>query len=115
MKTICLDFDGVIKEYKRGWRGGAVDEPPVKGSLEAIKKLIDSGFIVVIFTARYDLRPVRMWLSNHLEEKFGRIEGARLNSLIRITNSKPPANLYIDDRAIRFESWEILDERILEK
>lgn len=59
----------------------------------SIEKLIDRGFKVVVLTAREELEPVREWLKKN---NFPEVE---------VTNIKPPAIAYIDDRSIRFTNW----------
>jgi hypothetical protein len=95
-KKIAVDFDGVIHEFVGGWNKNAkqIYGPPNEGALEKINLLIDQGFEVVVFTAREDFEPVKRWL---FEYGFPELE---------VTNKKPVALAFIDDRAIRFTNWE---------
>lgn len=93
VKTVAIDFDGVIHQNDMGWCDGDIYGNPVKGSLESINKLIKKGFIPVVFTARTEMEPVRTWLKFH---NFPELE---------VTNIKPPAISYIDDRGVRFTNW----------
>lgn len=98
-KTICLDFDGVLHAYSRGWVDGSVYDEPMPGAVAAAKKLSERHWLVVQ-TTRENLDEVRAWL-----ERYG-------FPLMEVTNRKPPAVLYIDDRGLRFESWEqVLSDR----
>ncbi|MEX0650309.1 MAG: hypothetical protein WD200_04860 [Candidatus Andersenbacteria bacterium] len=106
-KTIAIDLDGVIHAYSEGWNGGAMYDIPVKESHEALTNLVARGFRIAIVTARLNpkfpdmdkqRKAVETWL---LENKF--IEGEHYHEL---TNNKPAAIAYIDDRAIAFENWE---------
>lgn len=92
-KTVCLDFDGVLHAYSRGWADGTVYDGPMPGAVEAVQKLSERHKLVVQ-TTRENLDEVRAWL-----ERYG-------FPSMEVTNKKPPAVLYIDDRALRFESWE---------
>lgn len=91
-KTICLDFDGVLHAYTKGWHDGSVYDPPMPGALESVQRLSER-FKLVVQTSRDNLEEVRAWLERHGFP------------LMDVTNRKPPAVLYIDDRAFRFESW----------
>lgn len=91
---IAVDFDGVIHGYTKGWQGGAIYDDPVPGASEALRQLSKTHELVV-FTARHDLDAVRRWLVAHnLQQYFH-----------DITNRKPQAAVYLDDRALRFTSW----------
>ena len=115
MTTIAVDFDGVIHRYSKGWHDGTVYDEPHEGALEALRDLMDR-FAVFIFTSRHTPQ-VAEWLeargfktttddSMYLQKPewdglFWDTGGELL-----ITNRKLAAAAYIDDRAIRFESWE---------
>jgi hypothetical protein len=99
MSTVALDFDGVLSEYT-GWKGHSAPlDPPVEGAIQAIRDYQDAGLSVVIYTSRADspVSAMRLdqWLRTHgLEHK--RVDA------VEITNKKPPAIVYLDDRAICF-------------
>lgn len=119
--TVALDFDGVIHRYSRGWQGGKIYDPPMPGAIEAIKETQEVE-AVVVFTARTDLDAVRDWLSAREVECVTQDEwdaerpaeehwSAFWNEKERvlITNRKPAARVYLDDRAVKFDStrgWE---------
>lgn len=105
-QTIAVDFDGVIHRYSRGWQDGTIYDPPVDGAREALERL-HRRYKVVIFTTRVnpDMRGsnVQMdrvvdWLKEH-----GFRQGVHFDE---VTHVKPPAVVYIDDRALRFTSWD---------
>lgn len=95
-KTVVFDFDGVIHSYTSGWQGGdVIPDPPVPGIKEAIADIRASGYEVVIVSARTatidGIRAIGKWL-----EKYGiEYDG--------VCTEKPPAVVYIDDRAICFD------------
>lgn len=108
MKTVALDFDGVIHAYDKGWHDGTIYGELIPGALEGIKSLMGECS-VFIFTTR-DTRQVAEWMTaktgimTHVdldpERTFWNLEGRLL-----ATNRKLAAVAYVDDRAVRFESW----------
>ena len=94
-RTICIDFDGVICAYgKKGWNEGKVSGNVIEGAFEGLVTLEEAGFKVVILTARKrTIKKVIAWMK---EQGFSHLE---------VTNVKPSAIAYIDDRGIRFTSW----------
>ena len=100
MKNIYVDFDGVINSYKT--RFTTVEElpdPPVPGAIEWLRSLI-KRFNVTIYTARMlDGRSqsfIMTWLLKY---------GMPMREIEQLSFScvKGSADLYIDDRAYRFE------------
>lgn len=97
-QTICLDFDGVVHSYRSGWSGATnIPDPPIHGTGDAIAYL-RKHYRVVIHSARCATEEGRQaigaWLTKH------RIE------VDEVCEHKPPALVYIDDRAIRFQgNW----------
>ena len=90
---IAIDFDGTIC---RRW--GIPTTPgfgkPIAGALDSIKLLLSLGHDVWVFTSNPDLNEVSSWLHAYDFPE------------LRITNIKEPAQVYIDDRAIRFTNWQ---------
>ena len=95
-RTICVDFDGVIHKYSKGYWTGEIYDEPMEGAREVLWKWRNKGYRVVIFTARDPLQhqDIKDWL---LEWDLPELE---------VTNVKIPAFMYLDDRAIRFVHWE---------
>lgn len=96
MSIIAIDFDNVIHNpasQKPGMRMGL----PVDGAVEAMQALKEKGHELIVFTVRGD-RPKHVvdWL------KFYHIP------FHDVTNIKPDAALFIDDKAVTFESWDKL-------
>ena len=95
-KTIVFDFDGVIHSYKSGWQGcDIISDEPVQGIKETIDNLREKGYEVVIVSTRS-----ASILGRNAMEKWL----AKYNIVVdKISDIKPPALVYIDDRAITFE------------
>ena len=101
-KTVVFDFDGVIHSYTSGWKGAAViPDPPVPGIKEAIAEIRAAGYRVVIVSSRCagpgvdgdteGMLAILRYLNKHEIE------------VDAIQSTKPPAIVYIDDRAICFD------------
>jgi len=100
MLTVCVDFDGVIHSYRQVGLGSyVVADPPVPGAIHWLRTLVDSAKVYIHTTRMLDdgaEGAMREWLSRN-----GLPEDA-LSQLV-FTARKVPAELYIDDRAFRFE------------
>ncbi|MBD3004779.1 hypothetical protein [Streptomyces sp. 5-10] len=105
---IGVDFDGVMKEYLKGWNyGDLTGNAPVPDALYSLRLLMRQH-PVFIHTAR-DPQQVIAWLSDHgflcvtgwpgdrIWNKFG---------ILLVTNHKHNASAYIDDRAVPFTDWD---------
>ncbi len=107
--TISVDFDGVIHSYTTPWiNAHTIPDPPVEGAIAWLIQMVQC-FNVVIFSTRCRTwrgrRAMRKWLRGHGELYWeSLITGTHrygLNS-IRFSYTKPPALIYLDDRAVRF-------------
>lgn len=86
-KTIAIDFDGVLNQYQ-GWVQGAPIPEPAPDALFFLTELASEA-TVIIFTCR-ETREVWDWLHHHQMERL----------VSHVTNTKPAAFCYVDDRAI---------------
>ena len=93
-ETIALDFDGVIHSYKRGWTGLEPKDPPMDGVEEALKKLKDKKYRLVIMSTR-PKENIQKYLEKYGLDKY----------FSGIYNTKIPAKLYLDDRGVHFSNW----------
>jgi ribonucleotide monophosphatase NagD (HAD superfamily) len=91
-KRVCVDFDGVIHKYSKGYQDGSIYDEPMEGAKESLERLSKEGYEVVIFTTRTRGK-ISDWLEKH-EIPYD-----------MVTREKLPAMAYIDDRAIRFTNW----------
>ena len=110
MKTIAVDFDGVIHAYSKGWADGSIYDKPVPGALETLVKLA-KHYAVFILSTR-DSNQILEWMVHQgfkphdqvrvvpPDVKFWNEQG-----VIGITDRKLVAIAYIDDRAVRFTNW----------
>lgn len=110
MKTVAVDFDGVIHSYERGWADGTIYGDFKPGAVTSLLCLLDHN-AVFIHTARKPGQVAR-WIerkSGYVLEtttwfapwrKFWDTPG-----LLLVTNRKLPAMAYVDDRAVRFLDW----------
>lgn len=107
--AIGVDCDGVVHRYGKGWHDGTLYDEPVKDAVRALEELMDYD-AVFIFTARTNLHDVAAWLRVHGLPATPETEPNRrfwsTRGTLLVTNRKLPAHRYIDDRAIRFTSWE---------
>lgn len=100
MRTIAVDFDGVLHSYSSPWVDQyTIPDPPNPGAIDFLREL-SQHYRVVIFTTRaIDVLAVAhlgKWLIKH------GLESDIVNK-IEASNRKGDASLYIDDRAFRFE------------
>ena len=106
-KTVVFDFDGVIHSYTSGWQGEArISDPPVPGIQEALHRIHDAGYEVVVVSTRcksiFGRMAIEDWLDMYGMTVF----------VDKVCKEKPPAIAYVDDRAICFDGH---PETLLEK
>lgn len=88
---VCVDLDGVLNVYD-GWRGADHFHPPRPGAREFLEGLKQRNYSVIIHTTRWAPH-VWEWIRMHGLEK----------CVDEVTDKKPPAHVFIDDRAICFQ------------
>jgi len=104
--NIGVDFDGVIHKCSKGYHDGTIYDEPIEGAREALEQL-SGKYTVIVCTckARKDrglvngktgIELVWDWLRLHDLDQY----------VSKVTAEKPRALAYIDDKAIRFTSWE---------
>lgn len=100
-KTICIDFDGVIHKYSKGYHDGTIYDPPSEGTWNALKELAEN-YKLVVLTARARTPEAIEEIGNYLKT----YDLAQF--VTNITNIKPAAAWYIDDKAIQFRGdWDL--------
>jgi hypothetical protein len=114
-KRICIDFDGVIHKYSKGFHDGTLYDEPMEGAKEYLCELKEDGYEIWIFTARLaDLEFVKK-NQNNPKEKIKEYLDKYDVPYDYITGSKVPAMAYIDDRGIEFKGdWNYVRDRLKE-
>lgn len=116
MRRIAIDLDGTICPIRKPDESYA-DLLPLPGAAERIRELRRAGYVIVILTARNMatcdgnvgrvMKNVGRLTLNWLEQ-----HGIEYDE---IHFGKPNADLYIDDRALRFTSWHDVDAAVVER
>lgn len=105
-KTLAIDLDWVIHNDTKWFHDWTIYWQPIDWAKEALYKLTNRWFKIVIFSARTnprfedkDLQHWRIidWLSKHWFKQWFHYS--------EVSNNKPTAMAYIDDKAIRFINW----------
>lgn len=113
MKTIAVDFDGVIHRYKYGYD---VFDIPMDNAKESLEKILNQGWSIIIHSARPE-ESIKEWcLKNNFWVLLDPYTGSKYPGVWRKGVSywaKPQAKFYIDDRAIRFVSWADVEKYVL--
>ena len=109
MSTLAIDFDGVLHPYTAGWVGSVPeDEPPCPGAREFLEWCHEQNLTVVVFSSRADHQEghdgIWDWLVKY-----------QLSPLIvEVTDKKPPAVAYIDDRAVPYAGdWDAVRDGVI--
>ena len=98
--TVAVDFDGVIADY-HGWAGAFQFGNILPGAKEALQELKDMGYAIVVFTTRGDTPAIREYLTKNQIPYDS------------VTDKKIKAEVYIDDRAMRFDgTWDGIPNRV---
>ena len=118
---LCIDFDGVIHDYKKGWQNGEIYGRVTEGfwewAMEASKL-----FSLVVYSSRSKTLEMRndmeVWIGlkyldwkassdclHYVQKSVDNIRTVSEFSM-EYASEKPPAFLTIDDRALTFHgSW----------
>jgi len=88
---IMIDLDGVLNEYTKEKFDKNYIPPMREGAREFLEKLSKSARLY-LFTTRNLLLVSRWLVENDIDKYFD-----------NITNTKIPATIYIDDRALQFK------------
>ncbi len=112
-KTICIDFDGVIHDYSKGWQGEDVFSYMIANADTGTSTLKKNGWTIIIFTTREKTKKLEKWLhDNNISYDYINENPKQPEH----TSGKIIADVYLDDRGICFngkwDSWlirEIID------
>jgi len=106
-QKLIVDFDGVLHWYRKGWHDGTIYDEPVPGSQDAMRKFLEAGYEVIVFSTRaFDRVPygdkfepsqfddMMVWFAQH---------GFPVGMKVWQGAGKPIGTAYIDDRAVAFK------------
>lgn len=111
---LCVDFDGVIHDYKHGWKGGKIYGNVTDGFFDWLTLALPL-FRVVIYSSRSrdagGIDAMRDWLGQQAV-----LHNTTVPAEIEFSHEKPPAFLTIDDRALTFRGdWsEFLPQKLIQ-
>jgi hypothetical protein len=89
--VVCVDLDGVLNLFDT-WRSPEYFHPLRPGAREFLLRLKQDGYRVVVLTVRW-FEWVEKWLD----------ENGMREYVDEVTDRKPPAQVYLDDRAVCFQ------------
>ena len=138
MKTIAIDFDGVIHAYSKGWQDGSIYDKPIEGIFEFIGQLFKNGYSVYIHSTRNSSQ-IKNWLQWYIMVTEYDVEGLggdptiykytrygytcqkipfwvkfwNKKNVLGISRRKLPAQIYIDDRAYKFDAINLQNGQII--
>ena len=100
---VYIDFDGTLAYYK-GWKGQEHTGEPIPLMVKKVKGYIENGDKVVIYTARLSPGIPGTYADPNSKTVVCVIENwcvKHLGIKLPITNIKGPADVFLDDRAVR--------------
>ena len=127
--TIAVDFDGVLHSYTSPWvNARTIPDLPVPGAMDWLRKITDRFDVAITSTRNHQWfgrAAMKRWLLEHLyhvvyewaleahllDRHFTHIDDEDavdrmvedIMRKISFPKHKPPALVYLDDRAMRFE------------
>lgn len=109
--AVCFDFDGVIHKYRKGWQDGSIYDEYNKNVIDLIVVLQHMNIPVFICSTR-NPQQIKEWLDKTIigfKNEIINDDTMFWNDLnvVGITNKKLPAQLYIDDRAYKYENQSV--------
>ena len=104
---ICVDIDGVICELRKENQQYS-ELAPIQGAIDSIRQLRSQGHYIILYTARH-MKTTQANLGSVLAKQ-GKVTLDWLDKhdieYDEIYFGKPHADIYIDDLAKRFDSWD---------
>lgn len=96
--TVCVDFDGVLHNFDGRWKGhSSIEGEPIDGAIAWLTGIAEDFDVAILTTRGATLlgqNAVLAWL-----ERYGFV----VPPTFVVTDEKPPALVYLDDRAWRFD------------
>jgi hypothetical protein len=98
---LIIDLDGTICTEEKTFSRALAK--PIDGAVDAVNNLYQEGHIIIIYSARtwMEYEMTTAWLKSH---------GINYHQLIL---GKPIGDVWIDDRALRFDNWDNIVGKIL--
>jgi hypothetical protein len=110
--TLCIDFDGVVHSYEKGWQNGVIYGSVLPGFWEWAEQAAKQ-FKLVIYSSRSKTEEgqlvMSLWMVDQRKawREAGGMHAVEDKLEFEFAHEKPAAWLTIDDRAIRFEGrWD---------
>lgn len=94
-RVLAVDFDGVIHDRANSVEGRKMG-PPIDGAKETLKALYRNGDTIIVFC---------VWGGGQGEKVIADWMQFYGIPFDKITNVKPQADCYLDDKAVRFTDW----------
>jgi hypothetical protein len=115
MQSLCIDFDGVIHSYEKGWGNGSIYGTVTHGFWEwAIEA--EKHFKLIVYSTRSATPGGRSNMRRWLKKQWDKTQkefGGDMPKL-EFASKKPPVWLTIDDRAVCFTGdWSALSPEMI--
>lgn len=104
-QNLAVDFDGVIHNNDRGYHDGTCYGEMIDGAFESLEYL-SKYFKIIIFTSK--AKPSRPLIQGKTgtELVWEWLESNNVSQFVEeVTSEKPRAVAYLDDKAVRFNTW----------
>jgi len=102
-KTLAIDFDGVVHDFKHPIEGRKMGKP-IHGTEEALDFFKRRGWTIIVHSVWGDKAEIISKYMDYYNLPYD-----------EITNVKPKADYYIDDNAIRFDTWDSVIIRVCQQ
>lgn len=103
-KTICIDFDGVLADYSKGYQGLDVFGNMLPNADIGTKVLKEKGWTIIVYTTRPATDALKKWLDDN-KISYDYINENPDQPKDSKEGCKLIADIYLDDRGMRFDKW----------
>jgi len=102
-KVVCIDLDGTLCK-QQPFGDGFVEGEPKLAAKEALIGFKKTGYKIIILTTRLnpDFGGDLVWKKDRVIAWLNKYE----IPFDEVTNNKPSADMYIDNKAVKFMDWE---------